>query len=448
MSLNNTKRKALSVAAAAAAIGLLAGCGSASAPAPAAPAADAGPVTIDVWGWDAETTQHVVDAFNASHDKIKVNYVLQASNTATQTNFRNVMASKKDIPCWIPGIAPLSTVLVNGWAQDITQYVEPIKNTYSKGAQAAAQVDGKYYGFPAGPSGTFMMANKAVYEKYGLAVPKTWEEFVTTGKELKTHGVTVMNLAGEDPSTLIQLSQQAGASWFEIDGDQWKVNLQDDATSKAVEIIQQLVDNDLVAHQTYKDRPALYSYFDSGQLATVPLAWWSMTGYQTNFKTSLGQWKAVDVPQFKDAKEFVSSGTVDPGFVPVGCEHPAAAVEYQNWVSSSKEGIEAGRNPKTGSVGVPTNLADVSAYTADVVPDKIFGDQPKAEAGAVIAKAQSAAIGKFERGPNYDAWFPELQDQWGKAMAKQITLKQAMANVQAFITKDLDSKGIKYEATK
>jgi len=448
MSLTNTKRKALSISAAVAAIGLLAGCGSASAPAPAAPAADAGPVTIDVWGWDAESTQHVVDAFNASHDKIKVNYVLQASNTATQTNFRNVMESKKDIPCWIPGIAPISTVLVNGWAQDITKYIEPIKDTYSKGAQAAAQVDGKYYGFPAGPSATFMMANKAVYEKYGLAVPKTWEDFVTTGKELKTHGVTVINLAGEDPSTLLQMSQQAGANWFAIDGDKWKVNLQDDATMKAVDIIQKLVDNDLVAHQTYKDRPALYSYFDSGQLATVPLAWWSMTGYQTNFKASLGQWQAVDVPQFKDAKQFVSSGFADPGFVPVGCEHPAAAVEYINWTSSSKDAIEAGRNKKTGSVGVPTNLADVSAYTADVVPDKIFGAQPAAEVGAVISKAQNAAVGKFERGPNYDAWFPELQDQWGKAMAKQITLKQAMANVQAFIAKDLDSKGIKYEVSK
>jgi multiple sugar transport system substrate-binding protein len=445
MSTKIIKRKALSVSAAVAALGLLAGCGSAAAP---APAADAGPVTIDVWGWDAESTQHVVDAFNSSHDKIKVKYVLQASNTATQTNFRNVMESKKDIPCFMPGTGPITTALVNGWAQDITQYVDPIKDTYSKGAQSAAQVDGKFFGFPAGPSATFMMANKAVYDKYGLAVPKTWEDFVTVGKALKTHGVTVINLAGEDPSTLLQMSQQAGASWFAIDGDKWKVNLQDDATMKAVDIIQQLVDNDLVAHQTYKDKPALYSYFDSGQLATVPLAWWSMTGYQTNFKASLGQWQAVDVPQFKDAKQFVSSGVADPGFVPVGCEHPAAAVEYLNWAATSKEAMEAGRNQKTGSVGVPTHLADVSTYTADVVPDKIFGSQPAAEVGAVIAKAQNAAVGKFERGPDYDAWFPEMQDQWGKAMAKQITLKQAMANVQAFIAKDLDSKGIKYEVSK
>jgi multiple sugar transport system substrate-binding protein len=444
--MRNTRQKVLATAAAFAALALVSGCGNAAAP--SAPAADAGPVTIDVWGWDGDATPKVVAAFNASQDKIKVNYVLQASNTATQTNFRNVMESKKDIPCLMPGIAPITTVLVNGWAQDVTQYVEPIKDAYSKGAQAAAQIDGKFFGFPAGPSATFMMANKAVYEKYGLAVPKTWEEFVTTGKELKTHGVTVINLAGEDPSTLLQMSQQAGASWFEIDGDKWKVNLQDDATMKAVDIIQQLVDNDLVANQTYKDRPALYSYFDSGKLATVPLGWWSMTGYQTNFKASLGQWKVVDVPQFKDAKEFVTSGTADPAFVPVGCEHPAAAIEYLNWASTSKDAIEAGRNPKTGSVGVPTNLADVSAYTADVIPDKIFGDQSKAEAGAVIAKAQGAAVGKFERGPNYDAWFPEMQDQWGKAMAKQITLKEAMANVQTFITKDLDSKGIKYEVSK
>jgi ABC-type glycerol-3-phosphate transport system substrate-binding protein len=60
VSLKNIKRKALSISAAAAAIGLLAGCGSPSAP--SAPAAESGPVTIDVWGWDTGTTPNVVAA--------------------------------------------------------------------------------------------------------------------------------------------------------------------------------------------------------------------------------------------------------------------------------------------------------------------------------------------------------------------------------------------------
>jgi multiple sugar transport system substrate-binding protein len=66
------------------------------------------------------------------------------------------------------------------------------------------------------------------------------------------------------------------------------------------------------------------------------------------------------------------------------------------------------------------------------------------EVGEIVVDSQAAAIGKFEMGPNADAWFPELQDQWGKAVAGDQTLEQALRNVQDFITKDLDEKGISY----
>jgi multiple sugar transport system substrate-binding protein len=65
-------------------------------------------------------------------------------------------------------------------------------------------------------------------------------------------GVEVTNLAGEDPSTLMNLAQEGGAEWFTIDGDKWKVNFTDRATLAAADI-QRLVDNDLVSHRTYKD---------------------------------------------------------------------------------------------------------------------------------------------------------------------------------------------------
>ena len=68
--------------------------------------------------------------------------------------------------------------------------------------------------------------------------------------------------------------------------------------------------------------------------------------------------------------------------------------------------------------------------------------------GRVISKAQAASVGVFSEGPDYDAWFPELQDQWGKAMDKQITVKQALQNVQDFVAQDLKSKGISYKIVK
>lgn len=444
--MRSVHRGALTLTAGLASVALLAGCaggGDSATPSPEA----SEPVTIDYWGWDAEVTQLVVDAFNASQDDITVNYVLQASHEATQTNLRNVMESKQDVPCLVNGTGPLATALVNGWAQDISEYVEPVADRYSPGALAGAKVGDKYYGVPTGASAQFMMVNSTTLAANGVDVPVTWEELVDAGKALAPAGVKVINLAGEDPSTLLNLSQQAGAEWFTIDGESWTVNLHDKATLKAAGIIQEIVENDLNSTQTYKDRPALYSYFDSGQLATLPTQWWSLTGLQTNLVNSLGQWEAVPLPQFDGAKEQVATGFANPAIVPVGCEHPEAAVAFHTFASVDPAGIAASEHPETGAISVPTALEDVSEYTEAIVPDNLFAQTP-AEVGAVIDEAQAKVIGSFERGPNYDAWFPELQDQWGKFIAKQITLEEALVNVEAYIATDLESKGIAYTIAK
>lgn len=419
----------------------LSACSAGDAPATGTQDAAAGPVTIEVWGWNAETGQQIVDAFNEAQDDVTVEYVLQASNVATQTNFQNAMEAGSGVPCLVQGFAPLTTMVVNGWAQDITEQVEGSADLYNEGALAAAQVDGKYYGLPSGSDGQFYIVNQKPFEKYGVEVPTTWDEFVDAGRELGAHGVDITNLAGEDPSSLMNLAQQAGAEWFAIDGDQWVVNFTDDGTLAAADVFQQLIDEDLVSNQTYMDKPALLKYFDSGKMASVTTQWWSLSGYQVGFTDSAGDWAAYPIPQFADAAEPVTPGRTLPSFVPEGCENPDAVMAYTDWLTTP-EAVEAGRNEETGAVGFPTQIQDPSPYVEEVIPKDFFADEKAA--GEEIVAAQEQVIGKFELGPNYDAWFPELQDQWGKAVAGKITLDEALTAVEEFVASDLESKDISY----
>jgi multiple sugar transport system substrate-binding protein len=177
--------------------------------APAGPAEAEGPVTIEIWGWNAETGEQIDDAINEAQDDVEVKYVLQASNVATQTNFQNAMEAGSGVPCLVQGFAPLTTMVVNGWAQDITEQVEGSADLYNEGALAAAQVDGRYYGLPSGSDGQFYIVNQKTFDKYDVEVPTTWDEFVDAGRELKPHGVDITNLAGEDPSSLMNLARRA-----------------------------------------------------------------------------------------------------------------------------------------------------------------------------------------------------------------------------------------------
>lgn len=444
--MRTTRRYVSAVAAASAGALLLTACGSTDDPGldGGAPAAgNDGPVEIDVWGWNAETGEQIAEAFNDAEDDVTVNYVLAASNTATQTNFQNLMsAGGQTVPCLVEGFTGLTSVVANGWAEDVTDLVEQYPDTWSDGAKASAEVNGAYYGVPSGVDAQFVLVNTTIFGDLGLEAPATWEDVLEIAPRLKKEGIDTLNLPGEDPSGFINLAQQAGAEWFSIDGDRWVVNLLDESTLRAADVYQQLIDGDFVSNQTYQDKPALYSYFDSGKLAMIPLAWWSMTGYQTNFSESLGDWHAIANPRFADAPEAGVPGYNKPQFVPTGCEHPEAAVAYAAW-QATPEGIEAGRNPETGAVSFPAQIPDASDYVADVVPEGLT-DQSAEEVGEIIVSSQADAIGKFEMGPNSDAWFPELQDQWGKAVAGDQTLEEALTEVQDFIAKDLDSKGIAY----
>lgn len=402
-----------------------------------------GPVEIDYWGWEATNTQQMVDAYNASQDQYTINYVLQASNTSTQTAFQNLVAAGgSDIPCMVQGFTGLTSVVAEGWAQDITALVEQHEDVWSSGALAGSQVNGAYMGLPSGVDAQFVMVNDAVLSAAGVEAPTTWEDVLAAAPQIKAAGAATMNLPGEDPSGFVNMAQQSGAQWFAIDGDQWRINLLDEGTLQAADFFQQLIDGGFVSNETYQDKPALYAAFDSGKLAILPTAWWSTAGYQSNFTESLGDWRAIKNPTFADNPDAGAPGKSVPAFVPADCEYPEVAVDYAAWITTP-EGIESSRSAETGAIAFPTSIADTSPYVEDIVPDSLF-NQTKAEVGEVIVDAQANAIGVFEQGPNNNAWFPELQDQWGKAVAGQQTLEQGLRNVQDFITKDLDSRGIAY----
>ncbi|MEV7090699.1 extracellular solute-binding protein [Streptomyces sp. NPDC093085] len=429
---------------------VLAGCGGGGG---GDDAAAKGPVTVEYWSWDeAKLVQPVADKFNATHDDIRIKVVKQADNPGTAANLRNVVASGKGVPCLVKNFGEVPGLAGEGLLQDVTDEMKPYvgeggkggKGVYNEASLPSAQAGGRYYSVPIGYQPSFMVVNRKVYDTYGVAVPKTWDEVITAGKELKKHGVYVMNLAGEDPSTLVNLVQQAGGSWYRADGDTWKVDFLSPESLKAGEVVQQLVDNGLVANQTYMDRPALINYFDSGKMVSLPTQAWQLGNYELNYKKSLGDWEPVDLPQFPDAAEFTAPAHGTALLVPKGCAHPKEAVEAGVWMATTKEGIDAGYQSDTKQYVWPGAVQDPSPWVDSVVPEKLFGPR-KSEARPVILKAVKGAKDTWTVGPNYSGVFSELQDQWAKIVTKKITVRQALTHLQKFTVDDLKSKNINVE---
>lgn len=58
--------------------------------------------------------------------------------------------------------------------------------------------DGKVYGMPYTNACSIVFVNPALFEKYGVALPTTWTEFVAACQTFKDNGVTPLALGGKD----------------------------------------------------------------------------------------------------------------------------------------------------------------------------------------------------------------------------------------------------------
>ncbi|WP_158853554.1 ABC transporter substrate-binding protein [Saccharothrix deserti] len=405
-------------------------------------AGGSGPVVVEMWGWDPKYAK-VADKFNATHDKIQVKYVKQADNPTTATNLRNVVKSGDGVPCLVQNFGELPGLLGEGLLADITDQLKPHvdEKKFKDSAVAAAEIQGRFHGIPTGAEPAYMIINRKVYDQYGISVPKTWDDVIAAGKALKPHGIQVMNLAGEDPSLLEQLVQLAGGTWYSVEGDSWKVSFTSAESKKAAAVLQQLVDDDLVANQTYQDRPALIAYFDEGRMVSLPTNVWQLGNYQNNFTKTLGQWEPIALPQYRDAAKYTTPAHSKPMIVAKGCPTLAEATEVGVWWSTSKDAIDASFDEKTGTYSWPGAVEDPSPWAESAVPQKLFGAYAS-QAVDVWLKAAAAGVDTWVVGPNYTAVFKELQDQWAKAVTKQITFEQLLENMQRFTVDDLKTQGI------
>ncbi|MGP3969740.1 ABC transporter substrate-binding protein [Streptomyces sp. 6N223] len=404
-----------------------------------------GPVVIEMWSWNEERlVQPVVDKFNATHDDIQVRLVKQVDLPGTAANLRNAVASGEDVPCLVQNVGEVPALTSEGLLSDVTDTLQPYLDDglFNEAAMRGGKVGDRYYGVPSGFNPSFMMINRAVYDEHGVEVPTTWDELIAAGEELRPHGVYVMNLAGEDPSTLVNLVQQAGGSWYEIEGgDSWRVDFLSEESRKAADIVQQLIDKDLVAHQTYMDRPALIEYFDTGRMVSLPTQTWQLANYEIDFQNTIGDWQPIDLPQFSDAEEFVTPAHGGAELVPEGCEHVEEAVEVAVWKATNEEAINATLDPKTGAYAWPGAVPDPSPWIDSAVPERLFGEH-RDEARDVITKSVEAGRDPWVVGPNYTGVFTELQDQWAKAVNGEITMVELLERMQDFTVEDLRSKNI------
>lgn len=177
------------------------GSGSGSGDGGSSSSGSSGDVT-EVTFWTLNTKQGAVDpiveAFNESHDDIKV--TPSYYDTDGQKDACKVAASSKTLPnMWFNWGGSLGSFYVdNGLTYDLTAYAEENNwaEKFNSNALNLCTFDGKVSGYPVSYNVLGIYYRKDIFEQYGLEVPTTFEEFEQVCATLKENGVTPISTGG------------------------------------------------------------------------------------------------------------------------------------------------------------------------------------------------------------------------------------------------------------
>ncbi|WP_369185651.1 sugar ABC transporter substrate-binding protein [Streptomyces sp. Y1] len=179
---------------------------------------------------------------------------------------------------------------------DLTGRAQGLKDKYPEATwRTVTDTKGRVYALPwdSGPCALFYRRDHFQQAGIDPATLATWDDYLTAGTALKAAtGKKLLILDAKKDTTFGMLLQQQGQAWF-VDG---KVAVATPAAERALTLLKQLVDRDLVDFEDGWD--GLVSGTHDGKAATAPTAaWWdgTLTGDLADLK---GRFGVVPLPAF------------------------------------------------------------------------------------------------------------------------------------------------------
>src|SRR5690348_11572373 len=142
--------------------------------------------SITVWAWEP-TLKQVVAAFQQQYPNVKVNLVNAGTGDKQYTAVQNAVAAGNGGP----DIAQIEYYALPQFAlgkslADLTPYgAASMDGTFTPGPWAAVKSGGGgVWGLPMDSGPMAMFYNKEVFDKYGITVPATWDDYVAAARKL------------------------------------------------------------------------------------------------------------------------------------------------------------------------------------------------------------------------------------------------------------------------
>ena len=273
-----------------------------------------------------------------------------------------------------------------------------------------------------------------IFDQYGLTVPTTWDEYAATAKKLHAADPTLSlgTFSATDAGWFTGLTQQAGASWWGVDGNSWSVAIDSAASQKVASYWGGLVASGDIDNQPMYT-PAWNAALNNGTQVGWISAVWAPSVLEGNAASTAGKWKMAPLPQWDPAKPATGNWGGSSTAVTTQSAHPAEAAKFAAWLNTDPTATAA-------LAGIGIYPAASSAQSALSAPPAFFANQPDFYQQAAKIAATTAP---FTYGPNVNVAFSAYNDEFGKAAEakSQQGFLDALAAMQGITIADMKNSG-------
>ncbi|HEU0205177.1 MAG TPA: sugar ABC transporter substrate-binding protein [Pseudolysinimonas sp.] len=418
------KFTAVAAVALAATLGL-AGCSAASTSSSGSSSASCAPssgkVTLNFTTW-VPGMDKVVALWNAKNPNIQVKVQTGPNgNSGTYTNFFNELKAGNAPDIGQIEYDTLPAFRVQDGLQNIASCagVSAAKADFSSGLwnQVTFGESNAVYAIPQDSGPMALYYRKDLFQKAGLSVPTTWDEYAADAVKIKALGGEITNFPKGDVNWFAGLVSQAGGQWFSTSGGTWNVNLTGPESTKVANYWQDLITKGLVSTiPGFTDQ--WNNAYNTGQDWTWVSAVWGANTISSGAPTTAGDWAVAPMPQWTAGANVSGAWGGSSSVVFKGSKHPAEAAKFILWLNTSTEALTA--------LNKEANLYPAST-AGDTLPALSQGvDFYGGQAIYTTFSDAGKVISPFTWGPTMTQTYSDVSDGFGSALSGSGTLLDAL----------------------
>jgi multiple sugar transport system substrate-binding protein len=270
---------------------------------PALAAGAGGPITV----WVDATRQPAVQAFEAAHPEVKVNMVLDDGSSGASGTFQTKIGLADQAGDGWPDVVFSTQVNDAAWAAKETNGVQPFAAALNKGmldkafldgfttgALDPVTVDGTVFGLRNDLAPVLFWYNKALLDKFGYDVPKTWEDYQALGDKLAAdHPGYFLGSIGDSFEGPYIYYWSGQAPIFQVKGDAFISNVNDPNATKVTALLDHMLKNGTVTQDSVFGSAFVAK---ADHLVAIPgPAWYSGALFQNpaGVNAKPGEWAAA-----------------------------------------------------------------------------------------------------------------------------------------------------------